>query len=147
MASRFLKNTVFVAPVSVGTSGDRILLATGTRKGDLLVKVKGFPEVPFESFLAHTHGGRGWQLNVSLIKSLLPEPIVIPNQSRFPGAQWRKYPVSIGDVAGQTLYLLGVDVDGEPLVSRDGYFAVELYSLLKFAQATVDYKLPKNLLR
>lgn len=139
-----LSNKELNPPVVIGDD----LVAIAIKDGDLLVKTNSSddPPVAFGSFVAHTGGGQGFDLETPTIQKLLGEPIPIENQDRFPNAKWIETPKRVGTVGEESLFFLGVDDDGFSLVGKisndtDTLFAVPINELI--AHATEKISIPK----
>jgi hypothetical protein len=140
-----MNNRLFDTPIEIGKN----LVAIAIQDSDLLVQPSrnGTP-VLLQSFLAHTHGAEGWDLEEPTILNLLGTPVVIVNKDRFPNARWIEMPKRIGDVGDQGLYFLGKDEDAQNLVGKidpeeTTLFAIPLNELL--AHSTEKISIPEPL--
>lgn len=129
-------------PVPIGN--DLVAIAIG-EQGLMVQSGDNYP-VAFGSFMAHTHGGLGWALEVPVIRNLMGDPaIAIENRKSFPNAKFLDMPKNIGMMGEDDLFYLGKDDDAEPLVStikgedeRLYFSAVPLISLLAHSQEPIN---------
>jgi hypothetical protein len=143
-----VSNRTIDPPVKIGAN----LLAIAVEENDLSIRSGTNEPVALGSFLAHTHGGEGWELEIPTIRHLLGDAIAIENKDRFPNATWKEIPPRIGTVGEEALYLLGTEEDDEVLVGKinladdeaetPSFFATPLGELLSHSSEKISIPSP-----